>query len=90
MSERSARVGWSDIVRPFHVLWIASIIVPQIIAVIILKSGMFGFINSLAVFMWLFIPCADKNFGNKARLFYVRQTVFVVGGIMVIAISLLV
>lgn len=79
----------TSIIKPLHIVFISSVIVPPLIAIIALRVGVYGCFYSLPIFMWLFIPCSDKNFGNRGKFYFIRQTIFLIGGIMVIGVSLL-
>jgi hypothetical protein len=39
-----------------------------------------SYIQSISVFLWLIMPCRDKQFGNKRKYFFIRQSVIITGG----------
>jgi hypothetical protein len=38
--------------------------------------------QSVAVAIWLIIPCKDKQFGNGRKYYWMRQSVFIAGTII--------
>ena len=43
---------------------------------------------ALSVFVWIFIPCRDKQFGNGKKYYWVRQTVFALGTLVTLLIGI--
>lgn len=66
------RVKW------YHLLLIIGI-VPTNIAIAYFTES---YIQSIAIAIWLIIPCRDKQFGNGNKYYWIRQTIFAIGTIV--------
>jgi len=64
----------------------ALVVLPQMVAAI--KSREAGLMGALWIFLFLFLPCRDKLFGQGRPYFWLRQLCLILGSIITTVLAL--